>query len=101
MSSGHEQEGAYAVAVRIQVVLERAEREEFRRRAAEEGLSLSAWLREAGRERSRRHRTVLRSAEDLRAFFAAQAAKEPGVEPDWSEHMATIEQSRRPDAPLT
>ncbi len=36
---------------RIQVLLDEAEREEFRRQAEREGVSLSAWLRRAARER--------------------------------------------------
>jgi len=36
---------------RVQVLLEKQEREQFRREAEREGLSLSAWLRRAGQDR--------------------------------------------------
>lgn len=82
--------------VRVQVLMAEHEREDFRRRAAAEGLSLSAWLREAGRARSRGASSpALRSVDDLRTFFAERAAVEQGTEPDWQEHRAVIGRSRR------
>ena len=39
------------MATRIQVIVEEAEREAFRSVAEQEGLSLSAWLRQAGKDR--------------------------------------------------
>ena len=60
------------MAVRVQVVVDRLERERFRRRAAEQGLSLSAWFREAGREKAAGS-TSRTSATPK--FFAARAAE--------------------------
>jgi hypothetical protein len=81
---------------RVQVILDEAERESFRRRARAEGVSLSAWLRRAGRERlSARSTASLGSARALRAFFASCDARERGKEPDWREHLEVIETSRR------
>jgi hypothetical protein len=85
---------------RIQILLDRLERERFRRLAQARGASLSAWLREAALKQAEveSRRTVMRSAEDLRAFFADCDAREIGTEPDWSEHLAVLDASRRQGA---
>jgi hypothetical protein len=85
---------------RVQVILDEAEKEAFRHVAREEGMSLSAWLRRAGRERlsARRGRPRIRTVKDLRAFFAACDRRERGREPDWEEHLAVIERSIRASA---
>lgn len=83
------------MATRIQVVIDEVEREEFRRAAAREGLSLSDWLRRAARERlASRAQAGIRSVEDLRAFFAECRRRERGDEPDWEQHRAVIEDSK-------
>jgi hypothetical protein len=83
------------MAVRVQVVIDRLERERFRRQASEEGLSLSAWLREAGRQkaaaRESKGKMTLRG---LRAFFKKCDAREKQREPDWEQHLAVIGRSR-------
>ena len=82
--------------VRIQVLLPEEEREAFRRVAGEEGRSLSAWLREAGRERLKAGRRTrwIRTGEDLREFFRVCDRSETGREPDWNEHLDIIRRSR-------
>src|SRR5262245_30170372 len=82
---------------RIQVLLDPHERELFRSLARQRGLSLSAWLREAALKQSALENEVprLRSVEDLRAFFADCDAREVGREPDWDEHLAAIDSSKR------
>lgn len=83
------------MAVRIQVIVDEAEREAFRAQATAEGASLSEWLRDAGRERlARRQPSQLRNEEALRAFFSACDERESGREPDWDEHLRVIERSR-------
>lgn len=84
------------MTARIQVLLEENEKEAFQRHARQEGLSLSAWLREAGKERlmSRGGQPRIDTREDLRAFFAASDAREEGCEPEWEEHLATMEHSK-------
>lgn len=83
--------------VRIQVLLSPEEKLTFKRMAARDGLSLSAWLREAGRARlaAARQRGPFRSGEELEQFFLRcdehQAA---GREPEWDEHLATMRRSR-------
>ena len=82
---------------RIQVVLDEEERETFRRLAENEGLSLSAWIREAAREKvasSKRSRKI-RTEEELRLFLATCRQLEEGVEPDWEQQKGVIERSAR------
>ena len=82
------------MAVRVQVVVDRLERERFRRQAAEQGLSLSAWLRDAGREKAAAGESKRRmTASDLRAFFKKCDAREKEHEPDWEQHRSVIERS--------
>jgi hypothetical protein len=80
---------------RIQVVVEEEERESFRRQAHAEGLSLSAWLRRAGRERLSARGPASAAAGALRKLFARCDAREKGREPDRREHLQVIEASRR------
>lgn len=80
---------------RIQVIVDEREREVFRAQAEAEGMSLSAWVREAARERIRRQRPErMRTSADLQRFFAACDAREQGREPDWDEHLEVITSSR-------
>lgn len=77
------------------MILSATEREAFRRQAAAEHMSLSSWLREAGRRRlEERRQRPIRSLKELEAFFAALPDEE-GREPDWDEHRRVIEESRR------
>jgi hypothetical protein len=85
------------MAIRVQVILPEPDWELFRRQAAREGLSLSAWFREAARERLKKSHTgpSIQSVEDLRAFFEACDERELGQEPDWDEHLEVISRSKR------
>jgi hypothetical protein len=82
--------------VRVQVLIKETEREAFRQVAEQEGKSLSGWLRESALDRleARRAAAKIASAADLRKFFKACDLREKGREPDWEEHLATMEQSR-------
>jgi hypothetical protein len=82
---------------RIQVLLDPHERELFRRLARQRGLSLSAWLRDAALKQAATENEMprLRSIEDLRAFFAECDAREVRREPDWEEHLAVLDASKR------
>lgn len=81
---------------RIHIVIDAAEKERFRRRAAREGKTLSEWLREAGAEKAAaaREESALDTAEALSSFFDACDARESGREPDWAAHRRVIERSR-------
>ncbi|MEA2328405.1 MAG: hypothetical protein QOE68_3364 [Thermoanaerobaculia bacterium] len=52
--------------------------------------------RESARDRSEATNAVAKmtSAADLRKFFKACDLREEGREPDWEEHLKTIEESR-------
>jgi len=83
-------------STRVQVIVDEAERETFRRLAEERGQSLSAWLREAGRRREAEQtaRPAFSDAAALETFFAACDERETGREPDWEDHRERIERSR-------
>lgn len=84
------------MTTRIHLVVDEEDKERFRRQAAREGKSLSAWLREAARDRlGRREGPTLDTSEALEAFFAACDERETGTEPDWDEHEAAIARSAR------
>lgn len=91
---------------RVQVIVDELDRERFRRQAEAAGMSLSSWLRQAGREKAaaESERERLRTVEELRAFFAATVQREDATgerEPEWSEHRAVIERSLRSGAAET
>ena len=88
---------------RIHLLLDRAEKERFRRAAARRGLSLSEWLRQAGHEKLRAadQPTELDSRESLEAFFESCDQRESGREPDWETHRQLIERSRSSGASPT
>ena len=83
--------------VRVQVLMQEKEREEFRRLAERTGVSLSAWLRRAGLEQVSRQKEVtqLDSKEALHEFFTRCDEREQGTEPDWQEHREVIQASQR------
>ena len=81
---------------RIQLIIPDEDRNRFVRQARREGMTLSAWLRAAGRERleARQRAERFESPEDLKRFFKRCDEREgPGVEPDWEEHKRNIEAS--------
>ena len=84
------------MTARIHLIIDERERDAFRARAAAEGLTLSAWLREAARERLERERPMeIRTVVELDRFFAECARAEAGTEPGWTQHLAVMERSRR------
>ena len=87
---------------RVQLVIPDEDRDRFVDQARKEGLTFSAWLRAAAHERleaaqrAKRFRTI----EDLEAFFEKCSLLEgPGVEPDWEEHLRTINESKSSGLP--
>ena len=81
---------------RVQLIIPDEDRDRFVRQARREGLTFSAWLRAAARERleTRQRSERFKSSEDLKRFFEKCSEREgPGVEPDWEEHKRTIEES--------
>jgi hypothetical protein len=83
--------------VRVQVLIEKKEREAFRQVAEQEGKSLSGWIRESAIERLEAAKAASRinSPADLRRFFKSCDLREKGREPDWRDHLKVIEESRK------
>ena len=82
---------------RVQLVMADEDRERFVEQARREGMSLSAWLRAAARERlaTRRRVKLFETPEDVEEFFRSCASLEgPETEPEWEEHLAVINESR-------
>ena len=82
---------------RVQLLIPDEDHARFADQARTEGMSLSAWLRAAARERLDRRSPAERfeSRSDVERFFASCDAREgPGPEPDWEQHLAVIRQSR-------
>lgn len=83
------------MSTRVQVILDKHEKQALRAVAAREGMSLSAWLRKCALERLEESasKTTPSNLEQLRAFFQACDEREQGDEPDWLEHKRIIERS--------
>lgn len=83
---------------RVQLVIPDEDRDRFVHQAQTEGMTLSAWLRSAARQRLKEQQRLhaFRSHEDLEGFFrACDALEGPGREPDWEQHRAVIDESRQ------
>ena len=83
---------------RVQLVIPDEDRDRFVHQARTEGMTLSAWLRSAARQRLEQQQRfhAFKSQEDLEGFFrACDALEGSGREPDWKEHQAAIDESRR------
>ena len=80
---------------RIHIVVDRAEKERYRRLAAREGKTLSEWLRTAAQEKlaASEAQSALETADALRAFFREINERERGREPDWETQREVIERS--------
>lgn len=81
------------MARRVQVILGDNEVAQFRAQARRESKSLSAWFREAARERLNRARASsgrLADPHALETFFQACRDRESGREPDWDQHERLI-----------
>lgn len=86
----------YTMTTRIHIVIDRSEKARLEEAARRAGKSLSAFVREAAREKAEELRsTPLDSREALDAFFEEADAREGGREPDWEEHLEVISESRR------
>ena len=83
---------------RVQLVMADDDRDRFVHQARQEGMSLSAWLRAAARERLEKRQSVklFQSPVDVEEFFRSSAALEgPETELDWDEHLRVMSESRR------
>ena len=87
---------------RVQLIIPDEDKARFVRQARKEGLTFSAWLRAAARERLEKRQRAQRfeSPEDLQRFFEECDAREgPGKEPDWDEHLQTLHESKTSGLP--
>lgn len=83
---------------RVQLVIPDEDRDRFFHQARREGMTLSAWLRTAARERleEQQHSNLFKSSAEIKRFFqACDALEGPAVEPEWNTHLEVINQSRR------
>ena len=83
---------------RVQLVIPDEDHDRFVLQARKEGLTLSAWLRAAARERldDRQRLQLFLSPADVEAFFmACDTLEGPETEPDWDEHLSAIAESQR------
>ena len=83
---------------RVQILIPDEDRDRFIHQAQREGMTLSAWLRSAARERleARQRSQPFQSPADLKAFFSGCDELEgQKSEPDWNEHLGVIAESPR------
>jgi hypothetical protein len=88
---------------RIHSLVDGEDKARWEAQAAREGRSLGAWLREAADDRYRAARDTrpFTAPEELETFFARCDAREGTPEPDWEEHRAILDVSRRRGAEPT
>ena len=82
---------------RVQLIIPDEDRDRFAHQARAEGLTFSAWLRAAARQRFAQRQRAQRfdSPKDLHRFLDECAARRgPGAEPDWEEHKRAMSESR-------
>ena len=80
------------MSVRVQVILDEEEVTRFKSQAMKESKSLSAWLRDAGKNmiEINRQQQRLTDPDSLNRFFRKCNERENGVEPDWEDHKRLI-----------
>ena len=84
------------MSLRVQVVLSAEERARFHQQAARDGMSLSAWMRQAAAARlaAAEAEEVEFSGAGLERLFRACDVREQGAEPDWTDHRRSIDTGR-------
>ena len=89
---------------RVQLVIPDEDRDRFVHQARREGMTLSAWLRNAARDRLHAQQRIepFNSPADLEEFFRkCDELEGPRYEPDWEEHLEVLAASRRGSTPDT
>ena len=82
---------------RVQLIIPDDDRDRFVHQACLEGMTLSGWLRSAAEERIRQQERIkpFTSSEEVREFFREYDERESGgQEPDWEEHLQTLQEAR-------
>lgn len=93
----HAHSDEVSTMARVQLVVPDADKDRFVHQARREGMSLSAWLRAAARDRLAQRQSTkrFRTVEDVKKFFErVHAEAGPGRELDWDEHLAVINESK-------
>ena len=81
---------------RFQLIIPDEDHDRFAYQARLEGMSLSGWLRAAAKDRieQRERLKPFTSSADVREFFQAHDDSGSDLrEPDWDEHLKTLEPS--------
>jgi len=80
------------MSVRVQVILDVEDVTRFKSQAMKESKSLSAWLRDAGKNmiEINRQQQRLTDPDSLNRFFRQCDERENGVEPNWEDHKRLI-----------
>lgn len=83
---------------RVQLIIPDEDRDRFAHQARTEGMSFSAWVRAAARQRLEERQRVglFESPAHLDEFFReCDALEGPDREPDWEQHLKVMDESRR------
>ncbi len=86
---------------RVQLIIPDEERDRFVHQARREGMTFSAWLRAAARDRleERQGFNSFDSPTQVEDFFRdCDNLDGPQREPNWEDHLKTINESRRGSA---
>ncbi len=78
---------------RVKLVMPDEDHDRFFHQARSEGMTLSAWLQAAARERLEARQQIIpfASPAELERFFrTCDTLEGPEIEPDWHEHLAVI-----------
>ena len=83
---------------RVQLIIPDEEKGQYIHQARKEGLTLSAWLRVAAKERLERNtrNDPFESIAEIKQFFAkCDKLESGGTEPDWEQHLFVIDETRK------
>lgn len=83
---------------RVQLIIPDEDRDRFAHQARTEGMSFSAWVRAAARQRleERQRIGLFESPAHLDEFFReCDALEGPEREPEWEQHLRVMDESRR------
>ena len=98
------EKGVEEKMARVQILIPDEDRDRLVHQASKEGMTFSAWLRAAAHQRlaAKQRSRPFESAEDIEAFFRqCDALEGPETEPNWDEHLAVIDESKRRSVPAT
>ena len=83
---------------RVQLLIPDEDRDRFVHQARREGMTLSAWMRTAARQRLEEQQMSkpFQSPVEVEAFFKrCDALGGPETEPEWEQHLSVMDDSRK------